>query len=243
MGLRFRKSFKIAPGVRFNLSKKSMGLSFGGKGARFSVNSSGRKTASVGIPGTGISYTKNLNTNHGAQQASKSAGAEENGFYSENHGQKPPKPPMSRKKKIILICIGIFVGLALIGALGNSAKQPEESKTESLSSNSLESSVVEEQSQEESVESTETESSTITESSNTQAVTNQESSVTLKPATEPSKAAPAESSDPNEGVKVYRTKTGKRYHFDSTCGNGTYYECTLADALGSGLTPCEKCAQ
>ena len=235
MGFRFRKSFKIAPGVRFNLSKKSIGVSFGGKGARVSVNSSGRKTASVGIPGTGISYTKNLNTNHGAQQASKSAGAEENGFYSENHGQKPPKPPMSRKKKIILICIGIFVGLALIGALGNSAKQPEESKTES--------SVVEEQSQEESVESTETESSTITESSNTQAVTNQESSATLKPTTEPSTATPAESSDPNEGVKVYRTKTGKRYHFDSTCGNGTYYECTLADALGSGLTPCEKCAQ
>jgi len=58
MGLRFRKSFKIAPGVKFNLNKKSAGLTFGGKGAHYTINSRGRKTATVGIPGTGISYTK-----------------------------------------------------------------------------------------------------------------------------------------------------------------------------------------
>ena len=31
MGLRFRKSFKIAPGVKFNVNKKSVGMTFGGK--------------------------------------------------------------------------------------------------------------------------------------------------------------------------------------------------------------------
>ena len=56
MGLRFRKSFKIAPGVRLNVSNKSTGLSFGGKGLRYSINSNGRRTSSVGIPGTGLSY-------------------------------------------------------------------------------------------------------------------------------------------------------------------------------------------
>jgi hypothetical protein len=56
MGLRFRKSFKIAPGVRLNVSNKSTGLSFGGKGLRYSINSRGRRTASIGIPGTGLSY-------------------------------------------------------------------------------------------------------------------------------------------------------------------------------------------
>jgi hypothetical protein len=56
VGLRFRKSFKIAPGVRLNFSNKSTGLSFGGKGLRSSINSSGRKTSSIGIPGTGLSY-------------------------------------------------------------------------------------------------------------------------------------------------------------------------------------------
>ena len=58
MGFRFRKSIKIAPGVRLNLNSKSTSLSFGGKGARYTVSSTGRKTATVGIPGTGISYSE-----------------------------------------------------------------------------------------------------------------------------------------------------------------------------------------
>ena len=57
MGLRFRKSFKVAPGVKVNLSKKSAGVSIGGKGAHISTNTSGRKTTTVGIPGSGLSYT------------------------------------------------------------------------------------------------------------------------------------------------------------------------------------------
>lgn len=56
MGMRFRKSFKIAPGVKLNLSKRGIGVSAGVKGARVSLNSKGRVTKSVGIPGTGISY-------------------------------------------------------------------------------------------------------------------------------------------------------------------------------------------
>lgn len=57
MGTRFRKSFKIAPGVKLNINKKSIGLSAGVKGARVSVNSKGRVTKTVGIPGIGLSYT------------------------------------------------------------------------------------------------------------------------------------------------------------------------------------------
>ena len=57
MGFRFRKSFKIAPGVKVNFGKKGVGTSLGGKGFRVSINSSGRRTTTVGIPGTGISYS------------------------------------------------------------------------------------------------------------------------------------------------------------------------------------------
>ena len=53
MSLRFRKSFKIAPGVKLNLNKKSTSVTFGGKGFHHTISSSGRKTTSVGIPGTG----------------------------------------------------------------------------------------------------------------------------------------------------------------------------------------------
>lgn len=58
MGFRFRKSFKVAPGVKLNFNKKSTGVTFGGKGLHYTVNSSGKKTASAGIPGTGLYYTK-----------------------------------------------------------------------------------------------------------------------------------------------------------------------------------------
>jgi hypothetical protein len=57
MGLRFRKSIKLGKGVKLNLSKKGFGVSIGGKGARYSINSSGRSTTTLGIPGTGLSYT------------------------------------------------------------------------------------------------------------------------------------------------------------------------------------------
>lgn len=58
MGLRFRKSFNVSKGVKLNLNKKSVGMTFGGNGVHYTVNSSGKRTASAGIPGTGLYYTK-----------------------------------------------------------------------------------------------------------------------------------------------------------------------------------------
>ncbi|MDI7818027.1 DUF4236 domain-containing protein [Clostridioides difficile] len=58
MGFNFRKSINLGGGVKLNLGKKSVGISAGIKGARVSVNSKGRKSAILSIPGTGISYTK-----------------------------------------------------------------------------------------------------------------------------------------------------------------------------------------
>ena len=55
MGIRFRKSMNLAPGVRLNLSKSGLGVSVGRRGARFGVGPRGPYT-SFGIPGTGF-YT------------------------------------------------------------------------------------------------------------------------------------------------------------------------------------------
>ena len=41
MSLRYRKSIKIAPGVRLNVNKNSVGVSAGVNGLRYSVNSKG----------------------------------------------------------------------------------------------------------------------------------------------------------------------------------------------------------
>jgi tetratricopeptide (TPR) repeat protein len=70
MPFRFRKSIKVMPGVRMTVSKSGIGASVGGRGARYSVHSSGRRTASVGIPGTGLGYTKT--TSGGAKKSAPS---------------------------------------------------------------------------------------------------------------------------------------------------------------------------
>lgn len=43
MGLRFRKSIKVAPGVKVNLNKKSTSITFGGKGVHKTISSTGKK--------------------------------------------------------------------------------------------------------------------------------------------------------------------------------------------------------
>ena len=60
MGFRFRKSINLGKGFRINLSKSGIGFSFGVKGARVTKTANGSTRATVSLPGTGISYTKEL---------------------------------------------------------------------------------------------------------------------------------------------------------------------------------------
>lgn len=59
MGLNFRKSFTILPGVKINLGKKSASISIGKRGARHTISTTGKRTTTIGLPGTGLSYTHN----------------------------------------------------------------------------------------------------------------------------------------------------------------------------------------
>jgi hypothetical protein len=54
--LRFRRSIKLFPGVRWNFGKKSTSLSIGGRGAHYTMGTSG-SIFTAGIPSTGLSYT------------------------------------------------------------------------------------------------------------------------------------------------------------------------------------------
>jgi hypothetical protein len=65
---RFRRTVKIAPGVRLNINKKSVGLSAGVPGARISKNTDGRRTRSIGVPGTGL-YWREQTGPHGGSSA------------------------------------------------------------------------------------------------------------------------------------------------------------------------------
>ena len=53
---RFRRSFRLLPGVRWNLGKRSSSVSLGGRGFHYTIGSAGTRTT-VGLPGTGLAYT------------------------------------------------------------------------------------------------------------------------------------------------------------------------------------------
>ena len=88
MGVKFRKSKKIAPGVRLNLSAKSASISVGPKGFKKTFSTSGRTTTTVGIPGTGLSYSTTKRTSEAPAAA----------------------PVRSEKSKGVALCLCVFLG-------------------------------------------------------------------------------------------------------------------------------------
>ena len=66
MGWRFQRRVKVIPGVTLNLSKSGVSTSLGVRGAHINFGK-GRRRTTVGIPGTGISYT-DVESTHQARQ-------------------------------------------------------------------------------------------------------------------------------------------------------------------------------
>ena len=56
MGLRFRRSIRLLPGVRVNLGLTRASLSIGRRGLTYNIGTKGSRVT-VGIPGSGFSYT------------------------------------------------------------------------------------------------------------------------------------------------------------------------------------------
>ncbi|MGA6135863.1 DUF4236 domain-containing protein [Acinetobacter dispersus] len=113
MGFNFRKSLKIAPGVRLNITKKGISsVSLGGKGARVNLGKKGTRTT-VGLPGTGLSYSS-----YSPKQVKKEPvrNAPTNSSMLMNMSPvgtqvPPPLPfmPKIERKVSILLGIGIFI--------------------------------------------------------------------------------------------------------------------------------------
>lgn len=112
MGWRFRKSVKIASGVRVNFGKKSTSVSVGGKGYRKTFSSTGKTTTTVGIPGTGLSYST-------TESNKKKQSANQNQYSANSHKTiKKPAAKSYRTCGIILqiLSVVLFV-LSLMVAL------------------------------------------------------------------------------------------------------------------------------
>lgn len=59
MGMRFRKSIKIAPGIRLSATQRGLGVRVGGRGGGISFSPSGMRV-NAGIPGTGLFWSERI---------------------------------------------------------------------------------------------------------------------------------------------------------------------------------------
>jgi hypothetical protein len=57
MGFRFRRSIRLAPGLRLNVGLNSGSVSTGIRGLSYTAGSAGRRIT-LGLPGTGLYWTK-----------------------------------------------------------------------------------------------------------------------------------------------------------------------------------------
>lgn len=141
MAMRFRKSFKVAPGVRLNVGKKSAGVTLGGKLFRQSFNTNGRNTTSASIPGTGISfYETSTKKNKKSKKAERKVRMEEEVNREPepvveevklpvvNNGLEV-KEPVPRKLKLwpwIAMAVALLCGLGFL--FGNGGDTPDVSE-------------------------------------------------------------------------------------------------------------------
>lgn len=225
MGMRYRKSLKFGP-LRVNLSKSGVGYSVGNKFYRVTKKANGGMRTTATLPGTGVSDVKD---------------------YSKDQVEEAAQMARTRrKKKAPAIVSGAVALLVLIGVVAGGGDDSSKDKDATPSTR-----------QEQTVKpSTSTKTTTTTKTDTPAPSTSTEAkpetttpstpTETPAPAPQPSTKTGANAQDTQPATqnerKVYRTKTGKRYHYDSHCNDGDYYEVTLSDAQNAGLTPCKKCA-
>ncbi len=88
MGFRFWRRIKLASGVTLNLSKSGGSLSFGPRGAKFTLSPHGNR-ATAGIPGTGMFYTKKTSPKKSGKRKSR-------------RSPSPDSPAVSPKDRLTL---------------------------------------------------------------------------------------------------------------------------------------------
>lgn len=101
MGFRFQKRVRILPGVTLNFSKSGVSTSLGVRGARI-TKGHGKTRVTVGIPGSGLSYTEVVRAPRKAAVSKKEA--------------QPQAQGGTRWRVVIAVAVGIFLMLVLLPA-------------------------------------------------------------------------------------------------------------------------------
>lgn len=252
MGLRFRKSINLGKGMRVNLSKSGIGWSTGVKGLRYTKRADGKTQTTASIPGTGISYVKVHGDNKNSSENSNDNFKEHkntivNGldllmvvfiilfpiiglpmFLIRKKIKNNPK------NIVIAVIIGLYLTLIrvplFVGVIGTP------------NSNVVAETKVEDKNVQEEVSK---QSENVVENTETQSIEPPEESKTVEEVTTPLVEKSQEIIAPpvpvqNE-VKVYLSKSGKKYHRNPNCGNmENAKEVNLSDVEGT-YEPCSKC--
>ncbi len=115
MGFYVRRSMKIAPGVRINLSNRGLGMSVGTRGFHVSQSATGRRTTSAGIPGTGIRYRKTVSSKR-SQPADPALPPEAPALTPlVPHSNLPPKVVTTT---VLRVLAWMLAGMFMVGGVG-----------------------------------------------------------------------------------------------------------------------------
>lgn len=106
MGLRFRRSIKVLPGVRINLGKKGASLSVGGRGGTLNVGKHGVRST-VGLPGTGLSYSSYQKWGSGATPP-------RNAPAGRSPASPIPAPPITKNARLAILACGWTAQILLV---------------------------------------------------------------------------------------------------------------------------------
>ena len=109
MGFRLRKSIKIAPGIRLNLSKSGISASFGKRGASVNVGTRGTYV-NLGIPGSGMSFREKLGSNKQSHASSKNTHIIQN---DEILAKEDPVVMSNGEFAIAIVAMILYIGFIL----------------------------------------------------------------------------------------------------------------------------------
>lgn len=99
MGFRLYRRVRIAPGIRLNLGTRGASMSFGHRGCWYTTGAHGRRTATLGFPGTGLRYT------------TSSSGSSR---------PVPPPAPSALRSLFVLAVVVILLSVAVAAVVGSS---------------------------------------------------------------------------------------------------------------------------
>jgi hypothetical protein len=99
---RFRRSFRLLPGLRLNLGKRSASLSVGVRGAHVTFGGPQGTRTTISAPGTGLSYTEVSKPAHAPPDASAA----------------PVEQPSASRGWLWLVLLIVFAAWLIFGASG-----------------------------------------------------------------------------------------------------------------------------